>query len=440
MIFFLIIGHCNGVDFPTSGCEFFFNIAYLHRPTNPARVLITTSSQDPVNVNLTVPGFDLEVNHTITRYQHAEVSLSSEIRLNPGDGIQNKTIVVRSSDIVSVYAMDNDISKGEGFLVLPISQLGTEYYILSYQHTEPGDPSFICVSAFDEETIVKISKDGQREQFILQAYQSFRFDGSENEDLTGTFVQSDKPIALVSGGKTNIPEDVANIDGLLEQLPPYNKWGRNYVMSSYLGINSGFIYRVLSGPNATNVSISNVGIVTIPANGFFEANITEDVIISVESQNPVLLVQYTKGALTDPVNPRRGDPSMMLVPSRETYVNSVSYGIMDSRFGFDYYINVIIDCRFVDGLFYDDAVAIGNVWSTMKSDDESMCAVRGLTSEGAHTVVHTDPLRKFAASVYAISRTCCTAYAYLAGAGFPYMSGKETQTDDRNYSWYSLKG
>ncbi len=416
--------NCNEVNFPTSGCEFFFSIPYIHRLTTPARVLVSTSSNDTVTVNLTVPGMgaNFTESHNITRYQHVEISISPEVRLDPGDGVQNNTIVLTSSDIVSVYAMDNEISKGEGFLVLPTSQLGNEYYVASY--IPNGDSGFICVSAFEEETLVSIiTKSGRQHHVILQAFQSYRFDSDDGEDLTATLVQSDHPVAVVSGGTSAIPVGVKNIDGLVEQLPPVTKWGREHYLSPFLGIFSGFIYRVISADENTTLSISNVGTVELPANSFYEANITDDIVIAIVSDKPVLVVQYMKGSYADPENIKRGDPSMVFVPSTEAYVNSVSFAIMDTSFGFDYHIRVTIDCDDIDGLIFDDTTSIAD-WNKVRSGSEpgSICSIRGRIKRGSgvHSVVHVDPSRRFSVIVYAISLTCCTSYSYVAGAGLPY--------------------
>ena len=197
-----IAGYANLDDSPF---EVVFPIpelpATLTLKTQPPRVLISTNCLEPVSVTLTIPGNDIQHNVSVTRYNYADITLPTSVRLKPGDGLQNRTVIVRASAPVSVLVIDNEYGNHDGFVALNSRQLGTQYYIASYiPYYSSEYLSSFCLSALDEKTQVAIqTRAGQEYEVSLSAYQSYRFDGGKNEDLTGTYINSDKPVAVISG-------------------------------------------------------------------------------------------------------------------------------------------------------------------------------------------------------------------------------------------------
>ena len=111
-----------------------FSIPHLNWAYN-AHVLISTSSSVPVNTSLSIPGFDFERINIITNTTHADVALpiSPDVRIYRGEGKRNKTIIVKSSGIVNVHAVDNKLCCGDGFVVLPTEKLGKKYHVASFK-------------------------------------------------------------------------------------------------------------------------------------------------------------------------------------------------------------------------------------------------------------------------------------------------------------------
>ena len=210
----------------------------VHVVSNPAVVLITTSSFDPVNVHVSVTGtvgFE-DLTTTVTRTQHAQIDFPPSIRLT-GTGKRNATVKVTSSGVTSVHCIDNEYNGGDGFFVLPVTQLGKQYYVVSYisRYDTFGSvnyPSFICISALDQETSVQITKnEGQTLQLTLAPYESYRLDSDgEGGDLTGTFIEASNPIFVISGAYTFVPAGTCCWDGLIGPMFPIRSWKCSYVM------------------------------------------------------------------------------------------------------------------------------------------------------------------------------------------------------------------
>ena len=226
----------------------------------PPRVLISTTSLNPTSVTLSVPGNDIQHDVIVTRYDYADITLPTLVRLKQGDGLQNRTVIVRASALVSVLVIDNEYGSHDGFVALNSQQLGTQHYIASYKPYHSSDPSFFCLCALGETTQVTIkTRAGQEYDVTLSAYQSYRFDGEIFEDLTGTFINSNKPVSVISGIFTWVPITIGNIDSLMVQNLPLKSWGTNFVLSPFFGRDSGYIYRVITANTSTSLQISNIG-------------------------------------------------------------------------------------------------------------------------------------------------------------------------------------
>ena len=179
---------------------------------------------------------------------------------------------------------------------------------------------------------------------VLSTYDTFRFDGASDEDLTGTYIHSDKPVALVSAAFTLVPPSgsLIGVDALIEQLLPLHLWGYDFTLSPFLGRSSGYIYRVISVNVTTTLSISNMGDpVELEGDGeFFEGDIPDDTMVSIISNKPIMVMQYLKSHSTD----RIADASMILVPSRDLFVHNITFPVFDRCLGPSTTINLIIAC------------------------------------------------------------------------------------------------
>ena len=83
----LRIGFAEGGDKEEQ--EFVFTIPktfFSYRPY----VMITTPSSRPVYTSLSIPGYSITINRTISRNNGTDISLSTYIKMVRGDGKQNK--------------------------------------------------------------------------------------------------------------------------------------------------------------------------------------------------------------------------------------------------------------------------------------------------------------------------------------------------------------
>ncbi|MFM8438364.1 MAG: IgGFc-binding protein, partial [Candidatus Kapaibacterium sp.] len=153
----------------------------------------------------------------------------------------------KSDEDVTVYAMSQALTTSDAFLVLPTDALGNQYYVMSYtadpsSQASAGTPSQFAIVATEDSTEVRIETDepiyrygrvpgvvrlNKGDVYLVQSQVG---DSRRLVDLTGTYVESTKPIALFSGHqRATIPiEDDrrSSRDCLIEQMTPISTWGR----------------------------------------------------------------------------------------------------------------------------------------------------------------------------------------------------------------------
>ena len=415
--------------------EFVFTIPEVLHKDRP-HVMISTTSLTPIHATVTIPGTDFEVKNTLVRDNFIDVTLPNSI-YNSGTDVQNdKTVVVRASGKVSVHAMANEGRSGDGFLVLPTSQLGTDHYVLSYIPFGFAR-SLICVSAFSSKsTAVEIRiKLNITYSIELQQYESYQLN-MKSMDLSGSQVISNHPVTVIAATQWSRVKllgkgSKGQWDSFIEEIPPVTMWGTYVVMAPFTGKDNGYVYRILGTNVTTEATISNVGTIYLTEGQWYEGDVSNDTMVAIKSDYPILVMQYIRsGGLERYLT---ADSSMILALSTNLYPsNSITIPVFNATYTtYHYFINIITECNEVNGLTYDDESIA--TWERLTSADEEMCSVSGNVTAGAvHTVSHEDGNVNFTVSVYGLSVDTShkASYAYLAG--IRYLGKKHTLTEKVN--------
>ena len=163
----------------------------------------------------------------------------------------------------------------------------------------------------------------QGETYLLRDLASEGITGAS--DLTGSIITSTKPVADFGGNRaTFIPSQFFATDHLVEQLPPTNTWGREFVtMPLVTGSNRGDLFRFLAQADNTQLTVNGTLVATLNRGQFYEQNLLGPG--HIVSNNPILVAQYAYSQnyyRTDPgANPSfQGDPLMMIVPPFEQFL------------------------------------------------------------------------------------------------------------------------
>jgi RHS repeat-associated protein len=214
----------------------------------------------------------------------------------------------------------------------------------------------------------------QGETYLLRDLALGRVGGAS--DLTGSTINSTKPVAVFGGNRAAfVPSQYFAADHLVEQLPPTNTWGREFVtMPLVTGSTRGDRFRFLAQADGTQVSIDGTAVATLNRGEFYE-----QVVIGpahVVANKPILVAQYAHSQnyyRTDPgANPNfQGDPFMMIVPPFEQFLSNytvstpaLSSTVNAQRFDRNY-INIVAPEQAVGRIEIDGVPVAANKYTAI---------------------------------------------------------------------------
>ncbi len=317
-------------------------------------------------------------------------------------------------------------------LLLPAHILGTSYVAVTPGHSHINKPpnqtplpSQMMIVAPQDNTVVTVKAAGvtqasvtgtavaamavgETRAFTLQSYEVLQLSSAtagadltpdctaltgggswcrKGNDLTGSIITSDKPVALFGGSAClQVPWNRAACDHVEEQIFPFNTWGKNFVAlpSHPLRLNNDTFstnpppdhFKIVAGaattltitppPAATDVVVPlnctsgnlQTNTCALAGGSFVEFKSTRA--FTVTATNPIAVAQFfpgqgtLTGAATDP---QQGDPSMVLLPPieqwRSRYTVLASTGLKDN------YLGLTIDSSKVQAVRVDGVVVTG---------------------------------------------------------------------------------
>ncbi|MDB5033908.1 MAG: hypothetical protein JWQ98_1149 [Chlorobi bacterium] len=350
-----------------------------------ARLRIYLSCDHPTNATITytltgasrqipIPTANTTVQVDINALFGNNVELDD---LDPFGGANNneivsKSLLVTAVDDITLYGVNIRAKSADAFLGLPRNVLTGRYIVLAYPngYSEPGfgqqggfdTPSEFAVVATEDGTNVTISpspglqlNSRGNKPFSVMLNRGQIFYGQADilqvaQDVSGTEVRADKPVALFSGNKrTSIPTRVANYrDHLVEQLPPLDGWGRDAMLTPHFKVTpqstDTAVARILAAFPGTEVTIVKAsGTTTYQLGPGISIEIPLLEPMTVTGSQPIMAAQYehsvnvANGSLN-----AIGDPFMMLVVPRQQFDTAYAFqSIVDNEFVV-HYINVVV--------------------------------------------------------------------------------------------------
>ena len=392
---------CNTLFFYLDGEGVEYFVAF---PTNLPRTInlqlfVSTRESEPIPFSVdTLQGFsfsgvvDISTAVTIDLPDSFQILSTSErdkgIRISAGD----KQIAVYGLSYLSVSSA--------AFSALPCARQNIseyEYYGVTYEDGPQGFSELLFV-ACEDDTTVRLGSEviplNQMETYLYTA----------ESDLTGMRVVSDKPISFFSGHQCNrIPPGVSACDHILEQLPNTALWGRRYLSASLHTRTSDDIYSVVSYSPGTIVTFAcsgqSLSTFTQFANNHETVVVPNNTFCAIESNNPILVVQYASGQTSDGI---LGDPFMMTLPSIAHYSNNFAV-IVPSEFPSSV-IAIYVPPEYYqpEGIFVDEISQSNATWTSIHCANQAICGYSAYVSvvAGEHSVYHNNAYARIGVSVY----------------------------------------
>lgn len=430
----VVIDPCH---YSTEGTDFWFGLMQNRSNYTDHYLEITVTSRVGANFKVTYgPGETLIGNYTVPANQSVTVPISYNLLEAQGsESIENKGIHLFSDNPVNVYALNYRTQSADVAVIYPKESLGKEYFAMCYSPRSTSSAesnSEFLVVASEDNTTVKITPSrytdhGKMANFPFtvtlskgQTYQvqAGNTDPSGLEDLTGSYVTADKPIAFFSGAKAvTIPVTgfvAASYDHLFEQMPPTSTWGKEfYVVPLKSRIKD--TYRVLAAEDGTIVKIDGINVVmSLDRGQYYEFELGSAQASRIMSSKKVLLAQYCRSQRAD-ANSGIGDPFMIIISPITQKINDVTFVAYESsKIKNIFFINVITLTSGIGNMMLD-GVNISSSFSPFPNNEYSYAQVS--TTKGTHRLLNTDTKAGFLAFVYGFGDSGNTeSYGY--GVGF----------------------
>ncbi|XP_062617007.1 IgGFc-binding protein-like [Saccostrea cucullata] len=327
-------------------------------------IYITTGGNASVNISTSN---DLNASTKLATDIILNVSYYSNITL-PYDlscdylSIESKAVLLQTSELSTVSIFDSfHKSSNDGTLIISTNRLSTRYLVSStnpYKKSE-GYYSQFAVAALYKDTNVNITfkmktstsisllggtyEDQDVLTTTLNKYETLQI--MHTSDLTGTFIESTKRIAVFSGNRCQQMKVLA-CSHMVSQLPPTTELDNRYIIPAFYG-NLGTLIQVISeSQNSIKISEGrNSSTLHMNEKEFMNIEVTSGETTTVESDNPVLVTGFAMGSSNK-------DPYMTVIPGVNQYVDYYNVVVPDGYA--KNYICVIIQQKYTDDLKIND--------------------------------------------------------------------------------------
>lgn len=344
---------------------------------------------------------------------------------NNSERICNMSFRVKSDQPIIIYGHSQANTTSESFNVLPIETLGNEYIVAAYNASKwiasgfngvQTTPSQFAIVAIDDSTEVAIEPSvdtrfnkknkqaitlNKNEVYLVQS------DISPNNtylDLTGSYIKSNKPVAVFGGQqRAAVPYDIAGSspsrDYIVEQIPPLEAWNlQAYVVPfpqpTNIETTIPDLFRVIAGFNNTDIYIDDVYYATINKGEFVELPLNKS--CKVRGSSPILAVSYKRTSQTNGGN-SNGDPLMQIVPSIDQYGNNYKFiniqAYEKGSFGInkvytEHFITIIIPYTSLKSIVFDGTTLVNVKFTKIEGTDYYYGYLK--VNEGIHSISAPD--------------------------------------------------
>ncbi len=228
-------------------------------------------------------------------------------------------------------------------------------------------------------------------------------DALGSNDLTGTVITADKPVAAYGSHLCGfVPDFTGFCDHLVEQLPPTDAWGREFVTVPLATRLNGDTFRFLAQDDDTEVRVNGALVATLDRGEFHERVLT--VASEISATRPILVAQYSNGSTFDNVT---SDPFMVYLPPYEQFLSN--YTVTTPATGFPInYVNVVASAADVGLIELDGMPIAANLFSAIGAS--GFFGAKVAVELGSHTLAGPSP---FGLTVYGYSNF--DSYGYVGG-------------------------
>ena len=283
-----------------------------------------------------------------------------------GTGVNNQGFQITSEkDNISGYLSNRQGATSDMSIIFDKETLGTDYLLASAGDFGSDGGQFSVQAVEDNTEFTLTLTNGQTLTQTLNAGETFKFSTDDrivnrdlgidipvNFDLTGSYISSNKDVAVFSGHScTRV--GFGACDHIVEQMPPIDVLKNKYIVGEAFDNGTGNnLIRVVAAHDNTEVKIDGELVATINKGEFHEFTLSDNAKV-IETSEKALTLQYLQGRTTAG---NEGDPAMMFVPGVSDWLKSYNLATPTGDDAFaDNSINIIIPKSALDSLELNDA-------------------------------------------------------------------------------------
>ena len=340
---------------------------------NHSQIFITTAESSGV-----VTMIESDQGMTMVNVRPGETVTRTLVQFKVQSGTdRSKGLKIKAEQLkqITVFGLNDEHHSTDAFTALPCSHLPSissyEYYAVSVPPTPVIESSahsaFLIVACSDSTTVSITPTQTISHPYIpnltIRAGTTFSVQLQERqtlyvqdmEDLTGSKVVSSAPISFFTGHECgNVPAGTPECDHLVEQIPPTATWGNRFLVGPTATRRSQDLIRVIAAEDNTSGNVTCVCTASgcdnesftlslTQAGKFMEFNVSTNTYCSLETDKPVLAVQFTAGGSADGVS--HGDPFMVIVPAVKQYLDITTFTAITGH-AYTHYANLFVPAGF----------------------------------------------------------------------------------------------
>lgn len=429
---YFLLGICVGVLFVLhplqaqvhEGTRFWVGfMEHVDKGENACWIYI--SAQKETKGVIRIPGISYEKSFSVGPGEITEIQLPAEVEVKGSESREKKGVYIETDQPVAVHAHQVSLARSDAALVLPVISLGKDYVAVSHEgHFEDGKghPSEFLIVAAHPGTEVYIHPTSRTKRnrgpgrpitVKLDPGDTYQVQGAHHsDDLTGSRITSNKPIAVFSGNQwTQVPSACRAPDNLFCQLQPMETAGDAFVVLPHA--QSAFcLVRIIAARTGTEVFINGKFVASLFEGEYWETKVYNTPMY-INTSRPVMVARYLPGHACNPDGEETllGDPALHLVNHlRQSIQTTVFLAPSRSRISFqDVEIlvrdvdqhSVRIDGEPVTGFMPVDVLP-GYMWTHVR------------VSLGKHTLKSGG----CGVSAYLVGTGRLESYAFSLGTGF----------------------
>ena len=311
--------------------------------------------------------------------------------------------LTHSSDYTLVLMLDPQANHPFVYYAASIDFIGDHLQAL-----HSNDDSIIRITALTSNTEIRIAPNqdvningsivfhGAEVIFLLNAGETMTV--SSSEDLTGSKVTANNSVSFYSGhycasGKTT------NCSILNEQIPPYNSWGKTFILRTNINGLKGNMFKFIASDVGAYVKIDCTTDGSIYQGSVFNLRFIQHFVLSishnyciVKSNQNILIIQFKDSS------PPLMDTFMTIIPALVHFEDSY---VLNAHEGFNNYIAITVkDTDPTSNSMMINNTPVNLSWEMIKLDGDEYYFSTLMLTAGRYVLAFSENTVRFGAIIY----------------------------------------